>query len=184
MARPITGLPDKGVRLPTCGAGFDSSCGLNCVRLRVWNVLSSYEYSVSGCSVFMRCCNVKCSEKAKILLQSLKDGLLTVEVTGRPQCEPEDVLAAIHNASTAARTGVSEALKRGEGPTEAFENVAEATNDIFLTKAGVRTQAAREKRKALVPASWPRDVMQYLLIMRQVQREEIPLLNLALVTFR
>ena len=114
-----------------------------------------------------------CSCKAKILLQSLKDGLLTVEVTGRPQCEPEDVLAAIHNASTAARTRVSEALKRGEGPTEAFENVAEATNDIFLTKAGVRTQAAREKRKALVPASWPRDVMQCLLIMRQVQREEI-----------
>lgn len=101
--------------------------------------------------MFMRCCNAKCSVKAKALLQSAKDELLTTELTVRSHCQTEDVLAAIHHASTAARIGVSEALKQGEDPTEAFENVFQATNDIFLTKAAVRTQAVREKRKALNP---------------------------------
>ena len=121
----------------------------------------------------MHCCNSECNVKAKITLQSANDDLLTAEVTGKPHCEAEDVLMVSHHASTAAKKAVSEALKKGEGPTEVFENVAESTNDIFLTKAAVRTQAVRERRRTLIPDSWPRDAIQCLLMLKQVQKDEI-----------
>lgn len=123
--------------------------------------------------MFMHCSNTGCEIKAKVTLDSATDEVLTVEVTGMQVCKEEDVLDAIHHSSTASRIAVLEALKEGVGATEAFEDVLVATNDVFLTKPAVRAQAARHKRKALVPECWPSDTMQRLQLIKRVQKDEI-----------
>lgn len=111
--------------------------------------------------------------KAKVMLESAKDEVLTVEVSGEPVCKEEDTLDAIHHSSTASRLAVLAALKQGVGATEAFEDVAVATSDPFLTKPAVRAQAVREKRKSMVPDTWPRDTFDCLTILKRVQKDEI-----------
>lgn len=92
---------------------------------------------------------------------------------GAPSCSAEEVLASHHQSESKTRALISDALQAGVGPTEAFEDVINEFNDVFLTKAAVKSQATRRRKREIVPDSWPRDVMQCLVLLRRTQKEEI-----------
>ena len=52
-------------------------------------------------------------------------------------------------------------------------NVQEIHQDTNLTKDAARTHVARYRRRQLVPDTWPRDLMQCLVLLRETQKEEI-----------
>ena len=64
-------------------------------------------------------------------------------------------------------------LEKGVGPTEAYENVEEVVEDQNLTIKAVTTLAVRHRRKQVVPSTWPRDTIQCLCLMKELQMAEI-----------
>jgi len=82
-------------------------------------------------------------------------------------------VAQQHQSTLATRLEVAKLLKEGHGPTAAFEDVAEAVDDPFLTKEAVSTQATRIRRREVVPDHWPKDTIQCLLILKDVLANEV-----------
>ena len=119
----------------------------------------------------MYCSDGLCSCRAKVLLQSRDSNVLDFVVTGTSTCSA--TTETIHHSTVQSKDFLVQALREGLGPTEAYEECLEEFKDENVTKAGVKTMAARRQRKTLVPDCWPRDTMLCLVLLRQTQRDEI-----------
>ena len=137
-------------------------------------IILSYYFSIR-----LVCSNVSCGTKVQLTIACPLRKMAVISITGETSCrgdvDEEDASSQLvgHQSSVAAREAVAEELSAGVGPTEAYENVACATKDAFLTKDAVRAQSSKLRRKEVVPQCWPRDTMLCLVLLKEVQKEEI-----------
>lgn len=120
----------------------------------------------------MYCSNPQCGMSV-IIYHGNDDHCVDVVFKGTHKCTSETMKADKHHSSQFERLSVAQELKSGIGPTEAYENVAAKIPGSRLTKDGVKQQATRLLKEGIVPKTWPSDMMQCLLLLKETQECEI-----------